>query len=167
MNTKSVKAREDLPNMPEEVFEIWFDDRIEANGWPPQGYEWQSNLFNHGLDFLKNLSWTSMELEFPIQICHTSQNLVTGLLQVNVDGVKNNFSDYIADTKVRFHSIMSYVKINKSLPQPLVLLKENEGFQILDGSHRLSVLVALHLDDNTKHFVPKKVSSWVAINKKT
>ncbi|MGC1320917.1 MAG: hypothetical protein WA849_01920, partial [Candidatus Udaeobacter sp.] len=51
-------ARSMFPLMPEEVFELWLDERIESNGWPPSGDRWRGALCE-----LSTTTWSAMEWE--------------------------------------------------------------------------------------------------------
>ncbi len=51
------QARALLPNIPDDVYALWFDGRINANGWPPIGAAWRGVLRSKSIDYWKNLQW--------------------------------------------------------------------------------------------------------------
>ena len=58
MNNLHKDARQLLPNMPEEIFNLWFDEQIKNKGWPPEkNYLWKGLLRYKSLDYWTKLQW--------------------------------------------------------------------------------------------------------------
>jgi hypothetical protein len=63
MPTFSQQAHAFFPKMPEQLFSLWLDERIEANGWPPTTARWQQVLCFKSLRFWQGLNWKKGELD--------------------------------------------------------------------------------------------------------
>lgn len=160
--TEYLRAREALPNIPEEAFSLWLDGRIKACGWPPYGKEWQNFLCNYPLDFWQNLHWRKDAIPLTYNmLAPVSQEHVRGLIDTNINGNRNAYTEYIPDSEQRFKSIMRYVLENKALPGTLVLLAENGLYQVIEGCHRVSVLVAMQQFEGSQPLCPPHVTAWV------
>ena len=62
MNDQFQQARQMFPNIPEEIFTLWFDDRIESNGWPPNTPVWNRALRDKDISFWAILKWAKKEI---------------------------------------------------------------------------------------------------------
>ena len=51
-------ARKTFPSFPNQVFELWLDDRVREKGWPPQGIEWWSFLAGESIEYWQALTWS-------------------------------------------------------------------------------------------------------------
>jgi len=164
MITPFEKARILLSNMPEEVFTIWFDDRIKEAGWPIEGPLWERLLNWHSESDFAMLLWRKerIPLDHLNNLGERSRQIVIGLIEANTCGVINEYSRSIPDTKYRFNRILQYVMRNKNLPQPVILIHEGENYELLDGSHKLSVLFKMAEYRELYEYLPQKIEAWIA-----
>lgn len=155
------QARELLPNMPEEIFQLWFDGRIEANGWPPISDTWMGALRDRSLDYWRQLSWKKEIIS--LNLCSflpPAQRIVNGLIEANIYGIENEYSE-IGNSRPRMKNILDYVQANRTLPGTLILLRENGALEIVDGSHRLSVFFSLKAQGLGDDLLPREHEVWI------
>ena len=157
------EARDFFSDMPEEVFILWLDVRIRTNGWPPSGVEWQGFLFGHTIQFWQNLTW-SRERVFisESRLAEKSAALVDQVIEANLLECFNKIAQYVPDTKQRFASIVDYIKVNRDLPKPIVLLDVCGRFEVIDGCHRISAYTALRKIPEGAALLPETIDAWVA-----
>lgn len=147
--------------MPEEVFRLWFDGRIEANGWPPVSDTWMGALRDRPLSYWRHLNWKKETLFLNFHsFTAPAQRIVNGLIEANYYGIPNEYSE-IGDSRPRMHKILDYIQVNRTLPGTLILLRENGSLEIVDGSHRLSVFFSLKTQDLNDELLPKEQEAWV------
>jgi hypothetical protein len=155
-------ARQLLPKMPEEIFKLWFDGRIDANGWPPVGAAWQGALRNKPFNIWQKLEWEKRNVVLNInRFTPSAKHIINGLIEANFNGVPNIYSLWIQDSKKRILSIMEYIKINKALPGSLILMEDGGYYEIVDGSHRLAVFFALHSSPKIKQILQEEYEVWM------
>ena len=160
--TPYIQARETFDNFPEEIFELWLDDRIKAKGWPPSGLEWRSFLYDKSIEYWQDVTWKKAKITFSFKdFSDISQKTITDLIDTNVYGINNKFTYYIKDSKPRFTSCFNFIQKNKKLPNTVLLLKEQNFYHIVDGNHRLSALFLFHDNDKLKSFAPDKFDAWI------
>ena len=136
----SHRIQDDVPNFPDEVIESWLVPMAESAGWPPiPGSRWDRILLDRPLSFWKQMRW-SKERVFLSSWFLTPESLeiIQGLIDANVDGVVNIYSDQIRNSKTRFTRILRYIRAHESLPVPPVLLKTGIQYRIADGNHRIA-----------------------------
>ena len=156
------EAREILPNMPEEIFTLWFDGRIKNNGWPPVTNTWAGALRGKDLEYWKKLVWKkeTVKIEYG-KFTAKSQHIISGLIEANFLNEPNIYSLYLHNSKVRISKIMSHISAHKKLPDPLILLEDNGCYEIVDGSHRLAVFFALSGNHNLKLLLEDTQEAWI------
>lgn len=147
--------------MPEEIFQLWFDGRIEANGWPPLSNAWVGALRDRPLNYWERLNWKieTVSLDFN-SFLPPAQRIVNGLIEANINGIENDYSE-IGNSRLRIKNILDYIQTNRSLPRTLILLCENAAFEIVDGSHRLSVFFYLKTQGFSDDLLPKEQEIWI------
>jgi len=161
MNTYH-NARQLLPKMPEEIFTLWFDGRIDANGWPPVGAVWQGALRNKSFEIWQKLEWEKRTVVLNIErFAPSAKDIINGLIEANFNGIRNIYSLYLPDSRKRILSIMEYIEINKALPGSLILMEDKGYYEIVDGSHRLAVFFALHANPNVKQILREEYEVWM------
>jgi len=137
------QVSEDLPNFPKDVIEQWIGFYAQSEGWPPSDPpdgRWSSLLGSRGLSYWQNLSW-ELETFSPneIQLTPDSEDLISQIKAVFTLGTQNNYSRFMGqEAKDRFHSIIWYLRNEGTLPCAPVVLKHVEGYEILDGNHRVA-----------------------------
>lgn len=159
-----INAKLTLSNVPDEVFELWLNDRIRQNGWPPLGYEWEGFLCGESLQYWSTLSWKKVAIQLTSHyLSYTSRCITHQIYEASVLNKENAISMYIPNTRERFSAIVTYALQHKTIPGTLVLLKRNDVFDIVDGNHRVSALIYLQTIEDLS-YIPKifEVQAWVA-----
>lgn len=164
MNDPLNEARQFLPNMPEEIFTLWFDGRIKSNGWPPNSRIWQGALRYRPLHYWRTLQWEKQRVKLDFEkFTESAKGIVTGLIGAVFNNILNAYSDPALDSKSKIFNVLEYVKENNILPKPLIFLQEDNLYEIVDGSHRLAVFFALHSHQNTKSILDETQLAWVGL----
>ena len=148
--------------MPEEVFRLWLDDRIRANGWPPEGAGWDRIFFGRTSGFLKELKWVKQLLVLtPEDFGPQSLERAIEVLEANVRHKDNALAKEVPGTHARFESALDFIETHAALPEPLVLLSTLEGYQICEGNHRAAAMLAAAARRGLPGFFPSRVEAWV------
>ena len=162
METPLADARRDLPSVPEDVFRLWLDARIRANGWPPDGAHWDRIFFGRSPGFLKDLKWVKQLLVLtPEDFGPNSLERAIEILDANLRAKKNSVARQVPDTRERFESALGYIETHASLPEPLVLLSTLEGYEVCEGNHRVAAMLAAAVRRGLPGFFPRRVEAWI------
>jgi hypothetical protein len=134
----------DLPNAPQEVIETWLAPLARTAGWPPTILSrWQQILLERPLSFWQQLEWSKTRVLLSSwSLEQRSLAIAQGLIDANVHGIRNAYSEQISDTQERFNRILSYIRFHGSLPVPPVLLKQGSLYRVADGNHRVAAWLA-------------------------
>jgi len=147
--------------MPEEVFRLWFDGRIQANGWPPVGPAWLGALRYKPFGLWQQLEWEKRMVGLDLdRFTSGARHIIHGLIQANFMGRHNVYSRTLGDSKERMAKILEYVRTRRSLPGALILLEDSGSYEIVDGSHRLAVLFFVLADGQTKDLLETDHEAW-------
>jgi hypothetical protein len=143
MNSSYQEARKLFPNMPEEIFELWLDERIDDLGWPIEGTTWENVLRNKSLDYWQRIKWRKQRLliEDLESFTECSKNLMAGLSRsvfLKMDNEHRRVMGDVSDEKVK--KIRNHLAENSVLPGELILIIDDGKYEIVDGSHRLVTL---------------------------
>src|SRR5690349_4213683 len=135
--------------MPEEIFQLWFDERIQANGWPPISPGWRGALREYAFEFWTELRWRKEALDLNQKVFSAkTHEIVDGLIDANFLGVQNAYSRYMGDdSKLRIKSIVQFIKVHHRLPSALIFIEHNNELELVDGCHRLVTLAAIKRSD--------------------
>ena len=151
-------ARAMLANMPDEVFDIYIAPLIESHGWPfesldrppsnpIEGRRWFQMFDLQSVQTISQLSWKRLEIPFAHAGFHPrAHQVVTALINLHVFGV-NTFVTPIANTREKFFSARAYIQETGTMPVPVILQYDSEGFRILDGNHRLAAMTSFSNND--------------------
>lgn len=154
-------ARSTFPNFPEEIFQIWFDDRIRHNGWPPNGPEWEGFLFGRNISSWQQVIWTKDSVALaPNHLSTTAFKSIVLIADAALGNRANLMSKYIPDSKKRFTSSLCYIRENGAPPGTVLLLSGVDGYEIVDGNHRVAALLANW--SQTDQSKPVVIDAWVA-----
>jgi hypothetical protein len=139
----------DLPNMPEEVVDIWLKPLSERNdtGWPPSKQNsWRYILGKErDLAYLQSLTWKMKEMELkPDLFLKQDLEIVIDLFKSYVLGEQTEYSLFMTDGKERFDRCCSYLKEHGVFPRPVILEDIDSGVHIFDGYHRISAFFYLY-----------------------
>lgn len=148
--------------MPEEVFRLWFDDRIRANGWPPVNLPWLGALREFPLSFWARLKWDleTVMLNYD-ELTEKARDIVDGLIQANFYGASNEYSSYLDNSKQRLNRILEFVKIQHQLPSSLIFVEVSGLLEIVDGSHRLAAYFEMKRNGVSEPMISSQTKAWV------
>jgi hypothetical protein len=148
--------------MPEEIFQLWLDDRIRTSRWPPVTVEWQGFLRQLPFRYWQILEWQQCEVDLRFEhFTSSARNIFDGLVSANIFGVQNEFSSYLQDSKSRIQSIYAYIQEFRALPSTLILLDLGQQLEIVDGCHRLATFFYLKNNGVPDDILPIRQSAWV------
>ena len=146
MNINYLEARKLFPKIPEEIFTLWLDERIETNGWPIERTFWKGALRSKPIPYWTELEWrkTSIKIDYSL-LTVNSQKIIDGLFAANFEGEMNEYHEIVSElgSQKRFKKIGEYIKKNGKLPNPLIFIYENGKYEIIDGCHRLTLFLLL------------------------
>lgn len=162
MNNPYVAARQLLQQMPEEIFELWFDDRIKKNGWPPYREIWKGTLREKPITYWTKLQWKkcSVKIDYDL-LTELSKEIICGLTEANFYDKLNSYSFYPNDSKFRLNRITDYIQKYSKIPNPLIFIYENGKYEIVDGSHRLTAFFQFQKFSRKKGNLSCKQEAWI------
>jgi hypothetical protein len=156
------QARLSLPNMPEEIFQLWLDERIKTNGWPPAGIEWGGFLRSFPLAVWQRLEWFKADVDLKLSdFTSDAQYIFGGLAAANILGQRNEFSLYLGNSKSRIQSIGAYLRQFRALPSILILIDCGPALEVVDGFHRLATFFFLKANGFSDDVLPIRQRAWV------
>ena len=157
------RAKAMLPDMPEEVFDLWIRHCVDKSGWPYDSIHdegdqyWQGYFLDHSLATISNLRWQHERLPFSQTFVPEETRVLIGkMIFFHSYGI-NPGIHIPHDSKGRFDSAISYIKEHAEIPSSIVLLSSPNGFKIFDGWHRLAAIYALQ-----ESLPPLELSCWIA-----
>lgn len=151
-----------FPSFPEEVFTLWLEDRIRSNGWPPCGPEWLGFLFGESITFWQNLHWEERTMTLGVaDLAPRSKMLVSQIFEAGI-GRKNLMADYIPNTAERFLSCVQFICDNNSVPGKILLLASHDGYEVIDGNHRIAALLTVQSQFSAKGTL-LPLQAWLAL----
>ena len=59
-----------------------------------------------------------------------AKDIINGLIEANILNIPNEYSSYLEDSRERMTSIIEYIKINRSLPKPVILWKKGLNMKL-------------------------------------
>lgn len=135
----------DLPNMPDEVIEVWLITHFNRFGWPPSSNrEWRYIFgLNREFSYFQSMRWERTEIALhPRLLSPTALQTIVGLVQTHYFGQFTAFS-MMSDSRERLQNCTDYLKEHGNFPKPVILQDTPEGYEILDGNHRVTAFFYL------------------------
>ncbi len=157
------QARRILRHMPEEVFELWFDERVSSLGWPPAGTRWDGVLREMSLSQWRQLRWTKQPVVLDQSQLHPGTiHIINGLTEAYFVGIPNAYSaDMGTGSIVKLQRILQYIGEYHQLPSTLIFVKKGHLYDIVDGCHRLTAYLNLRAIPAADEQLPDAQVSWV------
>jgi len=156
------QARRDLPHIPQEVFELWLDERIRAHGWPPLGDAWERTLAGLSVDHLRSLRWVKDYVALrPADLAPRSLEHAVRILDADIHGRQNAETAAIPDSARRFAAIWEFISSAARLPAPLVLVSTFDGYEVVEGNHRIAAMLWAAAQRGREGFFPNPVEAWI------
>lgn len=130
--------KKDLPNFPDEIITEFILPFAKSDCWPPISAGWRGRLRYRDLNVWRNVAWSYKVINLStIKMSPEFSLIARNLIEGYVNGEVNMHSKALGKTgKHRFDKILEYMEINKSFPKPIILFKENNIIDVLDGCHR-------------------------------
>ena len=163
MDNPYIAARKLLPQMPEEIFKLWFNGRIEANGWPPSGSSWAGALREKSITYWVRLQWKKCPVKIDYNLLtESSKEIICGLTDANFNDKINGYNLYMRHTsKQKLKNILNYIKKHYKLPNPLIFIYANRQYEIVDGSHRLTTFFQLQKLSKERMELDDTQEAWI------
>jgi hypothetical protein len=148
--------------MPDEVFDRWIAPFIAQIGWPFVTTEddlgntrWKYLLARMPLSVWAAGQWRLIVLDAKEALADPLQEVMfRETIKGGVYGDKTLGAN-LQDTEERFRACADFIRINDTIPTPIVGTYCNGIFKILDGNHRLAALF------HVKGFRSHKVPCWL------
>ena len=83
------------------------------------------------------------------------------IAEAGAKGRKNLLATYIPNTAQRFKSCVDFIRSNGVTPGTILLLHGDQGYDVIDGNHRVAALLVLQSQVDTEA-PAKPVEAWVA-----
>jgi len=163
MKTPYAEARQLFPNIPEEIFSLWLDGRIEANGWPPRTPTWERVLRHKPISFWQALVWSKEDVKLELdRFTLEARTIVASLILAKFSGWENRVSDYMgSQSPEKMRSILEYLGTHHRLPDPIILFRDGLSYEIVDGCHRLAVFFLLQQRLGANSPIRDEQVAWV------
>ncbi len=123
--------------VPDVVIDTWLLPIAQEYGWPPNE-KWHYVLSRKKFDEWQQIRWSYEEIEIDFSSFYSgSISTIHGLIDTYVHNQKNDYSNLI-NGKDRFNNCVIYIMQNGGFPKPPLLMKGAEGFEVIDGNHRMA-----------------------------
>jgi hypothetical protein len=158
-----------LPNFPEAVLSDWLLPYAHSEGWPPfredgapQGSRWPYLLRKKPLEYWTSVNWSfyhgHIELD---QLDNRTQDSIVQMVLAATNGETNLYSVTIPDLKDRFDRIFSHLISTGNLPGTPTLIKEDDGYRVMDGNHRIAAYIFYRHVTNARNQVVQPQHFWI------
>ena len=138
-----------LPNIPDDIFDIWLNPIIKKHGFPFRTINddirdtiWFGYFGHCSLKFFSAHTWAKLTNisvdEIPFK--ESSSYIIDRLISYNLTGEWTLGGRPIPDCKERFNSHVSIVQRTGRLVAPIIVRITIDGFLVLDGSHRIAAV---------------------------
>lgn len=160
------KAKMLLPDMPEEVFDLWIRHCISKNGWPYDSMHcsgdvyWEGYFLNRPLPIIRNFKWERTSVRFCLSMFESSTQVFLDKLKRIHTNKSSPAIEGVAipeDSKLRYLSVKSFIEEKNEIPDSIILLSTPSGFEIFDGWHRLTAIYAMQ-----ELLPPLELPCWIA-----
>lgn len=136
----------DLPNMPDEVIDVWLMTHYRRFGWPPTANPQWKYIFGLGrpLEYFQHMNWERAGLELtPHLLTPKALQVIVGLVETHYFHRDTVFARTMSDSRERLENCMAYLKEHGTFPRPVILHATPQGYEILDGNHRMTAFFYL------------------------
>jgi hypothetical protein len=156
-------ARQLFPTMPEEIFDLWFDDRIEANEWPAIGPVWDAALRHKSIIYWQGLTWSKQTLALQFaNLTAPTQKIISELTLSSFYNKSTDVGRHMGNQSTeKLCRILNYVQTHRRLPNPLIFILDGSLYEIVDGCHRLALFLYLRSNSRTSHLIVPYQEAWV------
>lgn len=153
-------ARAALPKVPEEVFSLWLDERIDVLGWNPLHPRWRGLLRNRPLVYWHNLNWQKLDIHLQVsQLNPECQGILSQLL-AGLAGLPSIVTAITGNSHARVRNILQYMRANGTWPNSIILANEGTCYLVADGFHRLAAFSKIQCPGSGT-FLRHYHSAWI------
>lgn len=134
------QIEQDLPNFPPDVIEQWLLPFAKTDGWSPTVGRWRYLLFNTDLNYWRGISWQLEKVSIEsVDFTIGAKTQVVGLIKAYVQNKQNMYALQIGqEGKERFKFQLEHLQRNGELIRPAVFVNHGQGYDIIDGNHRIA-----------------------------
>lgn len=156
-----IDAKRFFNNVPQEVFDIWLTEFIEARGWPPVGVNWDSLLGGYAPSEWQSFKWEKVLVDLSqVRWSEQSIQVIKGLADARFGKIDNAYQN-IENSDIRMKNIHDYIKKTRKLPGALILIKD-DAWVIIDGCHRMVTYAGWIQDNEFKNKIERSQLAWIA-----
>lgn len=145
-----------MVNMPDAVFNLWFRDLLEKDGskesWPfvrasqrTFSTRWHQCLNGHSIQAIRNMRWQKRQIPATLSVFTVAfQNRLRRIIEAYAHKLCAPCTN-VMDKKRHgsFWRALDHAERVGCLHAPAVLIQQAEGYQIMDGCHRIAALLSL------------------------
>ncbi|MDD2656044.1 MAG: ParB N-terminal domain-containing protein [Patescibacteria group bacterium] len=136
--------------MPDQVIKDWLLPFAKEKGWPPKHETLGPILMYKSIDWWNKIKWKKQKVLFDeIKLSTLYKNNIINM----VNYYKNKEDGQTKNGYQRIINIIKYIKKYNSLPKPVILITTKNGYDILDGNHRLTACTILQEENVINKFV--------------
>lgn len=152
----SDNARKMFPEMPDEVFRLWLEPAIESYGWPFNTLDdsisetgWHLVMGNRlSLRSLAAMKWRRDREPFSKVTKNPSTKSTITIMLGSFIGDDGGIKDGVYhDSLDRLMFHIDTIKNTGAICAPVVAVVNKDGFDVLDGYHRLCAISVFNNDD--------------------
>jgi hypothetical protein len=133
-------AHDAFPRMPQEIFDLWFYERVARNGWPPVGETWRRVLGCIPLYGWQQITWRESTVDLDrVAFTQNTQSILSGLEAASFDFKFNEYTEMLADSWSKIPEITKYIAAHQKLPSKLIAVVTTNGVELIDGFHRVAI----------------------------
>jgi len=155
VNAEEIEAVRNLfPKMPRQVFHLWILPGVEFYGWPfPSvnectiGTKWEGFFGSYPMRFWADAIWKLLIIPGKAHLFRSETEARIHAIIENAEGVQNSMKGVHRSIE-RFRKCVASVQEHGKIRDPLVGTWTKEGFDLVDGHHRLAAVAYLGLADN-------------------
>ena len=160
----TARARAMFPLMPAEVFDAWLAPLIVSDGWPfitefcPPSGLWSQYLDGHSIQSIQRLGWQRQQLPACFTLFRPSaRDIIKWIIAQHVHGHATPVARIKEGKGVEsFFRSWQFVERTGGLHTPVVLIQQPDGYQIMDGNHRVAALFSVRN-------LPATLDAWIGI----
>lgn len=140
--------------MPDEVFDMWIGEDIAHHGWPLSGDQqtfmpdstWAKHLRNRSLHYWSSVTWERLSLKFSDivfepQATRNAKYLAEHWRDFSQTGTAK--ATPIKNSHERLVALAPMITHERKFPKPIICFVENIHWLLLDGTHRLGIVLSL------------------------
>ncbi|MFT7300673.1 MAG: hypothetical protein ACI89Z_001135 [Porticoccus sp.] len=139
-------AKAMLPNMTDEIFNMWLAPEITNNDWPfeyfstpVEGTDWEKSIgANLSIQKLAAMKWSLSRTHIGKLKLYSSSDTAIDVMLKNFTGPNGTLAKgLLRKSRDRLLFQINHIKRTGKISAPIVAISNGEGFKVLDRYHRL------------------------------